>query len=159
MRVNDVMRRQVVTMSPATSLREAHAKMRKNNFRHIVVVEGKEIVGILSDRDVFIRSTKGLTGLDVPLIPLVEVMTTSILTCRAESTVASVAELMVAAKIDALPVVDGLGNLVGIVTSTDLLNVLADNGRVAPEPPQPKVASGQEDEPRRYPRTPVSYLT
>ena len=161
MRVGDLMSREVVALSPKDSLRDAYTKMLKNGFRHVVVLEGSKLVGILSDRDVMTRAVKDAKGLDVPAIPIAEVMAINLLTCRPEATVGKAAGIMVTAKIDALPVVDALGTLVGIVTSTDMLSYLAEHGNAPAKllPVMSDQSVAAQETPMSWVRARISYLT
>lgn len=51
MRIESIMRRQVITASPTTTIGEALQLLRENKIRHLPVVEQERLVGILSDRD------------------------------------------------------------------------------------------------------------
>ena len=154
MSVSTLMSKKIITLSPQNSLRDARELMQLHDFRHIVVIEEGELVGIVSDRDVLARSTRTAAGLDVPLIPLAEVMTVDPLTCGPLASIAFAARSMVEAKVSALPVVDASGALVGIVTATDLMNSLwrrASSGGAE---------KAKEVRPRsQWERTPISYLT
>ena len=99
---------------------------------HHVPITGPdgELIGILSDRD--LRSAKmiidflaqdGDSQLGTTKVQVHEVMTQNPLTVNKELTVQEAASLMVANKINVLPVVDG-NRLEGLVTSTDLLALL-----------------------------------
>ena len=121
MRVRGVMQRHVVSLGPDDSLREAYELMQEGGFRHIPIMDDDELVGIVSDRDVLLQATKEDGVVSVPDVALADVMTKDVMTCTTSARLADVADLMVEHKIDALPVTDGEGRLVGIVTSTDLL--------------------------------------
>jgi CBS domain-containing protein len=112
------MTREVVVISPDATVDTARRLMEAWDIRHLPVVERGLLIGILSDRDV-IRSA------DDPVRRCREVMTPAPLTCAPTTDVAAVARLMVSRKIDSVPVVDARGILVGLVTSSDLLDLLA----------------------------------
>ena len=121
MRVQGVMQRHVVTLSPNDTLRDAYELMQEGGFRHIPILDDEELVGIVSDRDILLQATSDDGDAAVPDMLLADIMTTDLITCSATARLADVAASMVDHKIDALPVMDGNGQLVGIVTSTDLL--------------------------------------
>ena len=52
MRVDTMMQTQLITATPETSLAEVQRLMRDNNIRHVPVVSGKRLVGMITDRDV-----------------------------------------------------------------------------------------------------------
>ncbi len=98
--------------------------MSRERIRHLPVVTGRTLVGILSDRDVLVRATKTGDTLSVPDTPVSEAATPWPHVCTPGTDVRDVVRLMVEKKIDAVPVVDGANQLVGLVTSTDLLLLL-----------------------------------
>ncbi|MDI3298468.1 MAG: CBS and ACT domain-containing protein [Bacillota bacterium] len=130
MRVRDVMSRPVVSVGPGTSLREAWELARSHGFRHLPVLEGDRLVGILSDRDLrdaapsSLESRPDTAAFD--RTPVRYVMMTPVETVGPEEPVEEAAALMLARKVSALPVVNDAGELVGIVTTSDLLRHLAE---------------------------------
>jgi len=125
MNAQDAMTRQIVTISPNASLFEAWSLMIEYDIRHLLVLERGELQGILSDRDVLYWSKGDKGALDVPGVRIDEVMTEEVLTCRPSQSIASIADMMLVHKIDALPVVEVDGALQGLITSSDLLSILA----------------------------------
>jgi CBS domain-containing protein len=125
MKSSSVMTRDVVVVSPAVTVAAAERMMDRLRIRHLPVVVGGRLVGILSDRDLLRRSPTSTCG---------EAMSPAPLTCSADLSVGRIAELMIARKIDSLPVVDRSGALSGLVTSSDLLALLVerDEGKVLP---------------------------
>lgn len=127
MLVEDVMQTRVVTITPKTPLAAATELMRERGIRHLPVVEDARLVGIVSDRDLKRamvptaspeRHAYLLDGVAVE-----EVMTRNVLTVGRTFPIEEAARLMVAEKVSALPVTEA-GTLVGIVTETDVLEVL-----------------------------------
>ena len=115
---------------PVSSLREI---FEKNNIHHVPVVSGDQLIGIVSSND-FMRVSFGefgnqdAKGLDAILdhtYKMHDIMNNAPTTLESNSTVRDAARLMGVNHFHALPVVEG-EKLVGIVTSTDLLNFLAD---------------------------------
>jgi acetoin utilization protein AcuB len=119
MRVADVMTHKVETVLPAESAAEAQARMQQGGFRHLVVVDREQVVGVLSDRD--LRSAERRLGRD---LPVAELMSRTVVTVTPNTSVGEAANLMRLGSINCLPVVQQ-GELVGIVTSGDLLELLA----------------------------------
>lgn len=128
MQAHTPMTRNVIVVSPDCTLASAWRVMQRERIRHLPVVRAGALIGMLSDRDVLVRSNIDLKGnLDVPPSALVEeAMTRSpLMTCDATSSVSNIVRVMTDYKIDAIPVVRG-AHLVGLVTSTDLLFLLRD---------------------------------
>jgi len=123
-RSSAVMTRDVVVVPPELGLRAAAELMERLRIRHLPVVRTGELVGILSDRDL-LRAGVRSSSTDSPL-SCSEAMTPAPITCTPETTVGQLAGLMIEHKIDALPIVSPAGGLIGLVTSTDLLWLLAD---------------------------------
>ena len=122
MRVQDVMTESVKTVSPATAAEDAWILMRDNRIHHLVVTDGARIVGLLSDRD-----TGGRRGAALRKNHAVgDLMTDSVVTVEATTTVRQAANLMRGRSIGCL-VVTGSGRVKGvkgIVTVSDLLELV-----------------------------------
>ncbi len=115
MLVSSRMIKNPATILPTDTLAAADAAMHAGNFRHLAVVKDGKLLGILSDRDIrqhlgHLRDTK-VTG----------AMTDDAITVTPDTAIEDAAEILLTRKIGALPVVDG-SKLVGIITTTDLLN-------------------------------------
>jgi CBS domain-containing protein len=130
MRVEDVMTREVMTLGPEDTLREAVNVVQRYRIRHIPIVEGRRLIGIVTDRDIK-RATPSLYGgvsqddfnRTLDDLSLAQVMTRDPLTVRPAADVKDAVALLIDRKYGALPVVDG-EELVGIVSDIDLLRVL-----------------------------------
>lgn len=137
--VAEVMTTQVHTLPPEASLEDAILFERKHKVRHIPVVDGVELVGILTDRDIK-RSTPSLIGgidrdnyeIMIRTTPLNRIMTRDPITGTPSTTLREAVELFASRRLGCLPVVDG-GRVVGIVTGTDLLRAFGEHLR-ATEP-------------------------
>lgn len=120
MRIEEIMTRKVLSIGPDADAELAWQTMRKARIHHLVVMNGAQIVGILSDRDLGSRHggelRKGRTVADL--------MTPHAIVAAPETTVRRAAQLLCGCTIGCLPVVDGKV-LVGIVTANDLLGQLA----------------------------------
>ncbi len=124
--VRDSMTQEVVTVAPQTTAAEALALCRGNRIRHLPVLEGGRLVGVISDRD--LRAATPALGdparaeaLD--RIRVADEMARDVATARPEDPIEDAAMAMYERKIGCLPVVDG-EDLVGIVTSSDVLRAL-----------------------------------
>lgn len=101
-----------ITLSPGDLLRTAIEVMKRNNISGVPIVEGKKLVGILTNRD--IRFEKNLDQ------AIDEVMTTELVTVSEKVTPDEAKELLQAHRIEKLLVVDGQGNLKGLITIKDI---------------------------------------
>jgi CBS domain-containing protein len=119
MRVSDLMSTPVETTSPTDLLETARTRMRQARIRHLVVVEGRRVVGVLSERDIGPPSM----ALSYSDATVVERMTPSPVTIPAQATLSQAANVLRGRTIGCLPVVDG-PKLVGILTTTDLLELV-----------------------------------
>lgn len=120
------MTRRVLVVPPDLSLASAWVVMQRDRLRHLPVVRNGALIGMLSDRDILVRSRLDETGrvLVRAEITIGEAMTPAPLTtCDATTDIANIVRVMTEQKIDAVPVVRG-SKLVGLVTSTDLLLLL-----------------------------------
>ena len=125
--VEDLMTRRVVTVTEAASLREALALLQRHRIRHIPVVEGEMIVGILTDRDVKRATPSLLSGVSqedydrvLAQTHVSQVMTRNPFSVTPSTSLKDATKLLADRKYGALPVVEG-DRLVGILTNTDLL--------------------------------------
>lgn len=121
--VRDSMTREVVTVGPETMAAEALALCRENRIRHLPVLEGGRLVGIISDRD--LRSATPVLGDPARVealgrIRVAEEMARDVTTVYPEDPIEDAALAMYERKIGCLPVVDG-DDLAGILTSSDVL--------------------------------------
>ncbi len=132
-KVRDHMLANVYSLGPTDTLAAAQRLMRHKRIRHVPVVEGDRLIGIVSDRDV--RLALGRAAIDagtaeenhiyVPLDDhLAEIMHTEVITIDPGATLAEAAQRMIDRRIGSLPVVQNV-RLAGILTEDDLLRVLA----------------------------------
>ena len=112
--VRDVMTRKVVTIGPETACDKARRLMEEHRIRHLPVVAGGRLLGMVSDRDV--RSAAAQTRGTLAE----KIMTGDPVTITPETRVEHAARLMLDGRFGSLPVTDGQ-TLIGIVTYTDLL--------------------------------------
>lgn len=134
MKVTQTMSRQVICANPDQSLREAWGVMQEKGYRHVPVVEDMRLVGILSDRDVLLAAGTADDGhVQVPDVPVEQAMSRHPITGRENSSIADVARVMIDRKIDALPILDTRAKLVGLVTSSDLMELLCEDDTLGQE--------------------------
>ena len=134
MRASSTMTRRVIVVPPELPLRDAWAVMRAERIRHLPVVQAGALLGMLSDRDVLLRSRLEGDAVVAPGTPVGEAMTPAPYVAQTDSDVAELVRVMTARKIDAMPVVDGRDRLTGLVTSTDLMLLLLRQDEARPLP-------------------------
>jgi acetoin utilization protein AcuB len=127
MNVRDLMTTSPITVGPETPVLDARQLMIDKRFRHVLIAEGPKLLGIVTDRDIRLNLPSPATSLSVweinyllARLTVASVMTKSLVTVSPRQDTRDAARLMLDHKIGALPVVDG-GQLVGIITETDLL--------------------------------------
>jgi len=121
-----LMKTNVKTLTPDTSLYEAWKFFCEHRFRHVPIVnEAGHLVGILSDRKLLLESSlinpspKHSSDTKVK-----DIMVTNVLTAHPETEMSIIAKIMVNERIGAMPIVDDRGQLVGILTRTDIVRTL-----------------------------------
>lgn len=123
MLIREVMHPDPVTVSAGTSLKEAYKIMEEKNIRHLPVVDGEKILGIVTDRDLRL-ATSVLSKYPFDTSSAVEkVMSHPVQTAHPSDPIEIATRTMRELKIGCLPVVED-GQLVGIVTGMDLLDTL-----------------------------------
>jgi CBS domain-containing membrane protein len=138
LRVRDLMSRDPKTLGRNDQLSLADDLMRQERIRHLPVLdEDGELVGILSQRDLFRGALARALGYGetaqrrvLGLLAVKEVMTNQVVTVAPDASVTDAARTMVDRKIGCLPVVEG-GKLVGILTEGDFVEVLAARGKLS----------------------------
>ncbi|NDE14639.1 CBS domain-containing protein [bacterium] len=98
--------------------------MREFGIRHIPVVESGKMAGIVSDGDILLASTLREGRIDVPERPVSSIMSRNVVTCFPTSSLRDIAAAMIRLQISCIPVVIDQ-RILGIVTSTDLLRIIA----------------------------------
>ena len=131
--VRDRMSTPAVTIRPGTPFQDALNLMRERQFRRLPVVdENGKLVGIVSERDLLYASPSPATSLSVweltyllSKLHVKELMTRDVITTTPDSFIEDAARLMAESKIGGLPVVDGQGRVVGVITETDIFKTFA----------------------------------
>ena len=118
MQLRDVMTRHVEVIHPRASLKDAGEKMRSHDVGSLPVCDGERLVGMITDRDITVRSTA--EGYDATLTRVEDVMTEDVQYCFEDEDAAAAAEIMERAQIRRLPVINRDKRLVGVVSLGDL---------------------------------------
>ncbi len=118
--VKDVMIKQVVTAKPNEKLIKATKKIVAADIGSLVIVEKSKPIGILTRGDIL----KALiSGADFDKSKVKDHMTSPVITIHANSDVDDVARLMRDKKVKRVPVVKETGELVGIISQTDIVSI------------------------------------
>ncbi|MBI2002434.1 MAG: CBS domain-containing protein [candidate division NC10 bacterium] len=133
MLVQHWMTRDVVTVEADMPFLEARVVMKGKRIRHLPIVERGKLIGVVTDRDLKQAAPSGATTLDVFELNYLllkmkvrDLITRDPITIRPTNSVEKAALLMHDHKIGCLPVVDETGSLVGMITETDLLEVMVE---------------------------------
>lgn len=120
--VRDWMTRQPASIAPDCGIRRALALMESSGVRHLLVMDGDRLTGIVSNRDV--RRLLDSAPWPVPLTePVSRIMTEDPVTVPPDTPIGVAARLLLDGRIGALPVRDG-DRVVGIFTTADALDAL-----------------------------------
>jgi CBS domain-containing protein len=131
MYVRDLMRPEVVTLYAEDTLDLAEGIMRLGRIRHLPVVSGDRVVGIVSQRDLFRAAASCLLGLGgeaerkwLAGIPVKAVMASRVFTVAPAVSLRAAVQIMIDRRVGCLPVVEN-GRLVGLLSESDCLLHLA----------------------------------
>lgn len=145
MKVQEIMKKQVYSIDPNSTLKEAVSLLIKYNVSGLVVIDDKKIIGIVSEKDIyrafypnydeFYQSPEYFTDfeereeeiVDKFFLKVNEIMSKNIIFIGPEEKVMKAGAIMLAKNIHRLPVIDNSGKLVGIVSRRDIyLKLLKD---------------------------------
>jgi CBS domain-containing protein len=126
MKISDILRHKattsgaaVVTIAPSGAVTDLLAQLAEHNIGAVVVGDGNEVAGIVSERDVVRRLNE--RGAAILESTVGDIMTTTVVSCSSQDAVDSVAETMTERRIRHMPVIDD-GQLIGIVTIGDVVS-------------------------------------
>lgn len=142
--VSEVMRREVVTVTPDSPITQVVELLLGKNFTAVPVIDAqRKVVGMVSDNDLLTRGGMNLSlslrkamadpefvsklheSLEDPQRKVSEVMTAQVVTTTPDTVLGAAARLMIDKRLKRLPVVDEEGTLVGILGRLDILNTIA----------------------------------
>jgi acetoin utilization protein AcuB len=128
--VRDYMTRNPITVTPETTFPQAIKAIRNNKIRHLPVVEGNKLVGLIVENDLLSNQPSQATTLSVfeiyallDSLLVSKMMSRPVITVDGDCPIEEAARIMVENKISCLPVMDG-NDLVGIITETDIFKSL-----------------------------------
>lgn len=131
--IRDFMTSPVSTISMDDSIMSAKALFDRRRFHHAVVLEHRRAVGVVSDRDI-LKVISPFVGNEMMERPqdaetlkkhVHQIMTRALVTIGQDETAAAAAKKMLRERVSCLPVVDGRGAPLGIVTLRDIVALTA----------------------------------
>lgn len=127
--VGERMSRPVISVSPDMPINDCLAMFRKEHIRRAPVMKDSKLVGIVSERDLLNATPSSATTLSVwelhyliSKVTVKNVMAKKVITVDQDTPIEEAARIMADKKIGGVPVVSG-GNVVGIITETDLFKI------------------------------------
>lgn len=126
--ISTIMTSEVLTAEVGQTLHEVNELFRKNHIRHLPILSGGELVGIISQTDMLRISFgntfgEGQEGADEAIFDMLsinQVMKNNPMIISMNQTIREAAEIFTEQEFHALPVLDG-NRVVGIVTTTDII--------------------------------------
>jgi CBS domain-containing protein len=115
--VRDLMSTQIVTCAPNASIKDVAKKMRDEDIGDVLVTEGDQLRGIVTDRDLVVRCLAD--GTNLSKVKVADIISTDLVSISPDTSAEEAARLMGQRSVRRLPVVDG-GRAVGIVSIGDL---------------------------------------
>lgn len=130
--VKDWMSTDVITITPETTLPEAHQLMTNEEIRRLPVVDGNgRLIGIVTIGDIRSAEPSPATSLSIwemnyllSSLKVDKIMTPNPRTIRAEATLGEAARMMLEHRVSGLPVVDDDFRVVGIITESDIFSMV-----------------------------------
>jgi CBS domain-containing protein len=122
--VQELMTKKPLTLAPTDDVAMARALMQHGGIRHVPVVDGGRLVGLITRQSLIRAETQH--GPASAALPVSDYMTSQVQTARVGMPVRKAARLMLQHKLGCLPVLDDTGALVGILTESDLVRLAAD---------------------------------
>jgi len=123
-RIREVMQPDPICVPSTTPLREVAGIMRDHDIGDVLLGEGSELRGIVTDRDIVVEVLTA--GLDYRTVSAAEIMSRELITVREEDDVLDAFKTMRGRGIRRLPVLTRSGTLAGIVAIDDLLALVAE---------------------------------
>ncbi len=130
-KIKDVLKRKpyegVITIESGKSVREAAKVMADNKVGSVLVVKGKEIKGIFTERDVLNKVVA--KGIDPDKTKVDELVTKDLLVCSPDDTIEEVSRMITSAKKRHIPVIEK-GKLIGLVTAGDIMAIVLEDRKI-----------------------------
>lgn len=129
--VKEWMTKRVISIIPATPISTAHQVMKEHGIRRLPVLDDGRMVGIITIGDVREASPSDATTLSIwelnylwAQLTAEKIMTRKVLVVHPTTPILDAAELMLNQKVSGLPVVNAQGELVGMITESDIFKML-----------------------------------
>ncbi len=129
--VSKIMTDNVLTVNITDDLHDVIALFKKNKIRHIPVLEGNDVAGIISKTDInrltfssLFENQEGADEAVLTMLSIPQVMTHKPRVINADQPIKEVAEIFSQEEFHALPVTNNEGDLMGIVTTTDVIRYM-----------------------------------
>lgn len=131
MLVSNWMSKDVISVDVNDSMQDAAKLIRKHKINRLPVMENGKLVGIVTDRDLKRASASDVTTLEIhellfliSEIKIRDIMTKDPITIPIDYTIDEAAQVLLEHKLSGAPVVDHEGQIVGVITQTDIFRVL-----------------------------------
>ncbi len=128
MKVHELMSSDLVTLTEEETLAHAQRCMARGRIRHLPVIRGKSLVGLVTHRDLLAASFSSFADVEAheqrrvfATISVHELMHRDVVTVAPDLAVAKAAHLLLKNKFGCLPVVGESGDLLGIITEADFM--------------------------------------
>lgn len=130
--IKNVMSSELISATTNQKISEVKALMQKNHVNHVPICAGKKLLGLISRTDLlrssysdlFVSSDKAADEQLDSVAKVEDIMTRDIKTIKDTDTVRDAALLILAANYNSLPVIDSNEDLIGVVTSKDIVRYL-----------------------------------
>ena len=119
--VKDIMTKTLISVNPTTTALQIAKMMEQGGIGAVLVKENENLVGIVTDRDFATKIAANNLPFDTPVE---KIMSSPLITINHNELISAAADMMTSKKIRKLAVSDN-GNIIGLITSTDLVNQLA----------------------------------
>jgi len=119
--VKDIMTKALISVNSTTTALQIAKMMEQGGIGAVLVKESENLVGIVTDRDFATKIAANNLPFDTPVQ---KIMSSPLITINHNESISAAAEMMSSKKIRKLAVSDN-GNIIGLITSTDLVNQLA----------------------------------
>jgi len=131
MLVRDWMSKEVITIDADETMQQAIGLLKEHDIRILPVMKDSKLIGIITDRDLKRASASDATSLDIhellyliSKIKVKDIMTRKSITIPSDYTVEEAAEVLLKNKISGTPVIGSQGEIVGVITKSDIFRVL-----------------------------------